>query len=274
LKVDYLVAYSNDIDLNAKLVESLQEVLEYFYDDPPGDETLMQWIDIRYTRTRDDGQKISGVTVDFDIDDNEVGLIRNFSKISTSHEGIEHVLKLHDPALYYENQRYALEIFEIEMRLREALSFIFIDTYGANFYELLKDTGVGINKKESPQEREMKEHCENQFYFLVFSQYIQLTTPKHLNLDRIVKLIRDASDFDELQRMISGPPIVEEKYIDFLASLNELVEPIERLRNCVAHNRTVSTNILNDYNMAKEVLLILIQRFLEEVGNTTNEEPR
>lgn len=280
LKVDYLVVYSDDADLKTRILESMQELIGDGYGEPQTNETLSQSVEIRYTRTREDGRRISGLTVDFDIFDineNEAeDLIRRFSKtIANSQEGIDHVLKLHDPALYSENQRYAEEIFKIEMKLREALSFIFIDTCEANFYELLKDIEVDVVgwKKDPPQESQMIAHCENQFYFLVFSDYIKLTNPKRPKSVDIFELIGTASNFDELKGKIPKHPIVKVRYKDFLASLKERVEPIEKLRNCVAHNRTISTKTLDDYNMVKEDLLTSIQGFLEEVGNTPNEEP-
>ena len=65
--------------------------------------------------------------------------------------------------------------------------------------------------------------------------------------------------------MMITKPITEERYVDFLASLRQRVDPIEKLRNCVAHNRSISQRIIDDYEMAKGPLLEEIDALLEEI---------
>ena len=58
------------------------------------------------------------------------------------------------------------------MQLREALSLIFVDTYGEDFYNLLKDADV--KPFEESDEDQMEDYYENQFFFLLFSDYIKI----------------------------------------------------------------------------------------------------
>ena len=113
------------------------------YDEPPEEEELRQYITMRYTKNRDNGRQICGFSVEFNIasvefniaEDQLEALIDDFSKSvkDCEAEGIEHLLKLNDPQLRCALRDYGDEIFEIEMKLREALSLIFVDTYGETF---------------------------------------------------------------------------------------------------------------------------------------------
>ena len=268
--VDYLVVCAGETDLTAILTEVLKNALVDVDDEPPEEDMLRQYITIRYTKMREDGRQICGFSVEFDIEAEQMGaLIRDFSRSAADYteEGIEHLLKLNDPQLRYTLRNYGDELFEIEMKLREALSLIFVDTYGEDFYALLKDVMVEPAGREAPEESQMQAQCENQFFFLLFSDYININTRKRPNLDRIVEYIGQAKDFEGLKQMMTTKPITEERYVDFLASLRQRVDPIEKLRNCVAHNRSISQEIIEDYEMAKGPLLEEIDALLEEIND-------
>ena len=269
--VDYLVVCSDKIDLMELLTETLKNALEDVDDAPPEAEELRQHINIRHTTPRENGHRVCGFSVEFDSAAGATGeLIHDFSQSVADciDEGIGHLLKLNDPQLRRTLRDYGDEIFEIEMKLREALSLIFVDTYGENFYALLKEVRVEPTGKEAPEESQMQAQCENQFFFLLFSDYININVRKQINLNRIVEYMGQAEDFEGLRQMITTNPITTERYVDFLESLKQRVDPIEKLRNCVAHNRSISRQIIDDYEMAKDLLLAEIKEFLEEQENS------
>ena len=286
LTVDYLVVCSNSGDLTSILAKLLRSVIastydkENIYDEPPEEEELRQYITIRYAKIRGDGRQICGFSVEFDIASLEFDiteeklevLIPGFNKSvrDCEAEGIEHLLKLNDPQLHHTLRRYSEEIFEIEMKLREVLSLIFIDTYGEDFYKLLKEVKVEPTGKNVPTEDQMQAQHENQFFSLVFNEYSNVNFRKELSLDRIKEYMGRAEDFEELKRRITTNPIAKEEYTGFLASLKKRVDSIGELRNCVAHNKAIPKRTLQNYEMAKGPLLESISEFLKkQASNNT-----
>ena len=278
VKVDYLVVYSEEMDLIELLIETLKNELDGVSKEPLETEELRQHIDIRYTKMREDGRRICGFSVQFDnglvefdsASEDMRNLIREFSKsvAGCTNEGIEHLLKLNDFQLQHELRKYGKEIFEIEMNLREALSLIFVDTYGEDFYKLLKEVSVEPTGQRKPQESQMQAQYENQLFFLEFSDYVNINVRKDLSLGRIKEYMGQSEDFEELKRRITTNPIIKEEYAAFLTRLQERLDPIEKLRNCVAHNRSIPKRTLDNYKTAKDLLLEEIKEFLEELEDS------
>ena len=278
--VDYLVVCSGEIDLMELLTETLKDELEVVDGELSDTEELRKHINVRYTKMRKDGRRICGFSVqfdnslvEFDSASEEMGnLIREFSKsvAGYTNEGIEHLLKLNDFQLRHELRKYGKEIFEIEMNLREVLSLIFVDTYGEDFYKLLQEVNVEPTGQRKPQESQMQAQYENQLFFLDFSDYINMNVRKDLSLGRIKEYMEQAEDFGELKRRITTNPIIKEEYAAFLTRLKERLGPIEKLRNCVAHNRSIPRRIIGSYENAREMLLEEIDDFLKEQASDDN----
>ena len=284
VKVDYLAICSKDRDLTPILAKLLEDAIRtiynegnIIYDQPPEEEELRQYITINYTKNRDDGRWIRRfsvdfdiASVDFDIASEEMGkLIREFSTMvaKSADDGIENLLKLNDPQLQCTLRRYGDEIFEIEMKLREALSLIFLNTYyDEDFYDLLKEVDVKLYERKNAQQ--MRKYYENQFFYLSFSDYKYINESKPASkVEEILKQIEEAQGFEDLQQIIAANPIKEDRYATFVASLTDQVESIELLRNCVAHNKPIPERTLDNYNKVRDPLLKSINDFLEEEAN-------
>ena len=271
--VDYLVVYSEEMDLMELLTDMLKNALKDVEEEPPDEEELRDLINICYTKRQEDSLYICGFSVEFDSaeerTEEQLGeLIANFSGyvVDCKDKGIEHLLKLNDPHLRRTLRAYGDEIFEIEMKLREALSLIFIDTYGEDFYNLLKDSKV--NPTKDCIQDHMEECYQNEFFFLTFSSYIQINERKDTNLERVVECIGQAKDFEGLKRMIATKePITETEYSNFLEEVKKFINRIEDLRNCIAHNRPIPDEIEGAYETAKESLWIEINKFRKKLAN-------
>lgn len=276
MKVDFLVFYSRIVSLVQVIINNLSIAYQGSYEEPPDNQELSMAISVRHLKEHENVEAdadseesfICGFSVDFATEDAEKGseLVKAFCEefADDSEMGVKHLLKLNDPYLQRINQEYAAEIFYIEMRLREAISLIFLDTYGNDFYDLLKDVTVRPWGNDPPL-NQMQAHWENQFFYLLFSQYPQLNARKlPSKVNDLIQLIGQVDDFDSFKQMLTSRPIKNEKYSDFLTSLKTFVDPIEKVRNSVAHNRAIPQKIINDYETAKKELLEELEQLFND----------
>lgn len=179
-------------------------------------------------------------------------------------EGVEHVLKFHDDRLLERNLNLMREIFALEMGLRRALSVVYLSSFTHDYYALLRDDLTQIAKTEKPSANDMETATENEFFHLLFSQYPQLNQRPPVNQIRnLMGQIMTAADFEALQIELSRLPVTDEDDADFIAALMQLTGTVEKLRNCVAHNRGPSQTQQRNYDKAKPQLEETLNKFFE-----------
>ncbi len=163
---------------------------------------------------------------------------------------IEHVVKFEDPLLRRELAQRAEELFVLEMKLRRVLSVIYVHAYRDQLYDLLREETV---KPMNPApEEHMQDVAENEFFFLTFGQYVGLNhRPDMTKLPFLVDLIRNNETYEALRTELERLPVEDEDDAVFLASLKERMDPIEAMRNCVAHNRRPSKRATDNYLNAR-----------------------
>lgn len=168
---------------------------------PPDDmESAQASVIVRYQRDHADSRCIVGISVEFG-EESLASSIAGMTMALTQagDRGIFHVLKLTDPEMHEQHRQYARELFAIEMRLREILSMIFIETFsGADFYSLLSEVEVTVATKDLPQPDYLRAHAENEFFFLLFSSYVRLNSRKRpTKVEDLIGVIEESSDFED-----------------------------------------------------------------------------
>jgi len=192
-------------------------------------------------------------------------IIQDFAALLSETAPIFHAVKFEDPLLHSELLRYAEEIFVLEMKLRRVLTFIYLNANGAtNPYDLLSDETVQPVNKEKPHEAQMKAAVENQFFYLTFGQYVALNNrPEFKQVSALLEVVRDSLTYDDFRSEINRLPIEYEDDAVFVAGLKEKMDAIEAMRNCVAHNRTPSRKVTDNYKNACPLLDQLLDEFLD-----------
>ena len=76
--------------------------------------------------------------------------------------------------------------------------------------------------------------------------------------------IRNTEEYKTLRAEILRVPIEHEEDAEFIASLKGLMDPIERMRNCVAHNRRPTQRITDNYPTARLDLEKHLDEYLEK----------
>ena len=273
---EFLIACRSepDTDIQNILTDLLTEALEaYFVVSEEG--TIADMIQLRHERssgeiTDDDGittyHKLIGFALELsDEIESTREVIDEFATSLSDTPPIFHVVKFEDPLLQAELAIYAKEIYALEMKLRRVLSIIYLNAYqGKDPFNLLREETVKAMGR--PKQYQMEIATENQFFHLNFKQYINLNQrpkPKPTNTD-ILELIRNTEEYDAFRAEILRVPVEHEEDAEFLASLKNLMDPIEQMRNCVAHNRRPTQDIPDNYPTARLDLEKHLDEYLEK----------
>jgi len=193
----------------------------------------------------------------------ETVIIDFYSALADTHP-IVHIVKFEDPLILQKNSSYAVELYHLEMKLRRVLSIVYLNSYSDDFYLLLRDDACQPMKKEAPTEDQMKKGAENQFFHLTFGQYVGLNNRKlPANVTEIIEHLRESDTFESFKNELERTPVEDEADQQLLASLKDKLDPIEKLRNCVAHNRMVPERLAQDYATAKPALETELDNYLQ-----------
>lgn len=272
---EFLIVYyqSNGVDILATLREKLGEVLADNANEV--DEVqLDQSVIPRLRRTCEIKVDANGVNTTrtifgfcLDLPDetaNAETVIAEFGGILAETAPIIHIVKFDDPILQEKNQQYAMELFQLEMKLRRVLSLVYLHSYSDDYFDLLRDEMTLLMKKEAPTEEQMKRAVENQFFHLTFGQYVGLNTRRLPNsIADIIDHFRESDSFESFKSELERSPVTDEADQLLLASLRDKLDPVEKLRNCVAHNRAVSERLAQDYVTAKPLLEAELDAYLQ-----------
>lgn len=180
-------------------------------------------------------------------------------------EPIQHAVKCEDPLLRAELALRAEELFALEMKLRRVLSIIYHHAYPvADPYDLLREESVRPTTNQKPQMEQMKAAAENQFFHLTLGQYVGLN--QRPAIKDLVALIRNEDTYEAFRAELLRQPIEQEDDASFLAGLKERMDSIEKMRNCVAHNRRPSKEATNDYLNAFPLVNQALDDFLSALA--------
>ena len=266
--------------LTGLLVRALEDNQNDFDEDIVAD-----MVQIRHERPGNDVLDDAGITnrhslIGFVIElpdetASKADVIDAFAKSLPETPPVFHAVMFEDPLLRDELAERATEIFALEMKLRRVLSLIYLHAYqGGNPFELLRDEVVQIIAREKPTPDQMKAAGENQFFHLIFSQYINLNQRPQLRADDVLELIRNSYQYDafraEIIRASVERPVEHKDDADFLASLKRLMDPIEGMRNCVAHNRRPPKRIADNYPNARARLEEQLDEYLADLAQSEN----
>ena len=201
--------------------------------------------------------------------DTAEAVVDDFAASLSSSESILHSLRFEDPLLQEELARRAAEIFTLEMKLRRVLSFIYLHAYQRQDpYELLRE------EEEQPMNRDLRKRDmvaanENQFFHITFGQYIGLNRRRDIRqVSQLLGALRDSGDYDVFRGEVTRRPIVNESDAELLDDLRSKMNPIEQMRNCVAHNRRPKPEERQDYLNTLPDLEKRLDRFLEKFAVT------
>jgi len=276
MRFEFLLSYchTSSTEIRTTLVEVLTRVLEDNLNEFSLDE-IKQMIVLNQQRLGneeidDAGNNyqniILGFTLELPEETNETQTVLDeFAEALLDTISDSHIVKFEDSLLHDDLARWADEIFTLEMKLRRVLTLIYFHAYqDSDPYELLKDEKEQPMARDKPDKNQMKKAVDNQFFHLTFSQYVNLNTRPDPKIGDLLKNICNSANYDTLYREINRKPIEDEDDVNFLAGLKECMGAIEKMRNCVAHNRRPSGRVVEDYETARPLLNNLLDNYLNK----------
>jgi hypothetical protein len=195
-------------------------------------------------------------------------VIKDVSESLRRDPEVEHVIKFFDSLVEEENLKRARELFTLEMRLRRAISFIYLYSYGGTYYDLLRNDALGTDgrlRKRMPKLEELRAQSENEFFHLLFNHYGELNVQRETRqLDDLIKQLAASANFAALQRELQRMPVEDEDDRKFLDRIKRDLNPAEELRNCVMHSRAPTDQQIASYETARDALHSAMDEFFQK----------
>jgi hypothetical protein len=197
-------------------------------------------------------------------------VLDEFTEALADTEPFVHAVRFEDERLRDELALLAGELFDLEMKLRRVLTFIYLHAYPTGHpRDLLFEEKVRPTS-DAPPAHAMATRGENPFFYLTFSQYTKLNERPQLKPEQLLALIGSCNSFDVLQQELRRRPVEEEDDAGLLAGLQETMSVIERMRNSVAHNRRPSERLRANYQQAVPVLDGMLDTYLSRLTSKSD----
>jgi hypothetical protein len=268
----FQIVFTKKVNFIGEITKILRTSFEEIYLEKTEDD-LKDYIQIKYIYVISNKRFLIGFNIDFeDIETDIDSAIKTFCKNIQENENCEFIVKFYDDNLLSNLKTLYDEVFEIEMKLREIITFIFISTYENDYYNLLDFQKINpkikrVKKQGIPDF--LKDRFQNEFFFLTFSDYRSLKVPDIIKSSTVINLLAENNKTTKtLKRSILNLGVFKEeksKYVDFLNSIEEDLESIETIRNCVAHNRQPTDEEIQNYEKARDNLNQKMESFTQDL---------
>jgi len=184
-----------------------------------------------------------------------------FAKKVQDDKRVDCIVKFLDDFLKDKLNVLQKELFDLEMRIREILSLIFLSRYPYKPHSFLED--FNVRKDGGEEERQIK-FFENELFFISFSEYTDLINKqKDITINELSEKIIENENFQELKESLLTRGITNQDHKQFMEGVKILFDSLIKIRNCVAHNRNPSETELDNFERSKKELKEKIQEFWE-----------
>jgi len=164
--------------------------------------------------------------------------------------GVTSLTKLNDSILQNQAVEYYKKIIDLEMDMRNVLTYILVYNEKRISDELFKS--FGINKSEKVNHEEIKNLFENGLFYIYFNHYASFEEAEKLKLEQISDFLQSPSidTFEKFKEKLQDRGLTEERHVDFIASIKTKLKPIESMRNAIMHIRNLSDSMIRNFDKA------------------------
>lgn len=206
---------------------------------------------------------------------------------------ITHIVKFNDTISFNDNLKLLPQIYELEMALREIITFILLESFQDNTpYNLLEDFNITKFKRvDNGQDfsvEDLLKNMENELFLISFTCYKKFMDLNNYDANKGAKILQEiirkkdntsfdalkflkgiknltSDEYNQLKRKFKPIGITFEKYKDFILGLEQYMHIIEIVRNSVAHNRHLTDDIISNFDTAYVGLKKHMQEFWDNI---------
>lgn len=272
MRVEFQIIHNSNENFLSNITYVVKSILEQDYISDSNLDDIGLEVKLKYNIEKEN-LYISGVLISVEEDEElQAKHLLDIASVISDEEYVLGVTKYFDSKMQFDYSKYYQEIFEVEMRIREVFTFIFYYNNTDNYWDLLNDVNIRkqTNNGNKIDENYYKSHYENEFFFLLFSDYIKLDSVKEIKINDLSSILQECNSFEEFKDFMTSRGITEPKHIEFIKNIKEYVNSIEVFRNCIAHNRSYlihNNKIFDSYDYAKTELIRAIDEFWQIIRN-------
>lgn len=223
------------------------------------------------------------ISLDDEISHNNVSEILEIFNTELKNINNEAIFKFYDDYLLIRLKNLQNKIFEVEMKIREMITFIFVSHYGSEFYDLFTEMKIAY---QFPDERTIKENtfkrnmlknkidmrekylrtmCENELFYFSFNDYKNISQVDELKEVDLIDIASRSSTFDEFKHNIINRGIESPIFSEFLNNVSGPLTNLVPIRNCIAHNRNLSEEEIEKFESIYYKLEEIIETFVKKL---------
>ena len=213
-------------------------------------EQIEGYFDFEYCSVLPDSTFITVVNISLPVlptrDVNMGEIILSYLNSLESLENIIFITKVNDTAFQRVSTKYYEEIIDLEMDMRNILTYIV--TYDKRRINKELFESFGIQVSEDLEAEKIKKNYENGLFYILFKDYKSFLDIKPLGNADITKLLQDPqiNNFDDFKEKLRTK-ISEERHLDFLASVEAKFKQLDNIRNSVMHIHSLSGGEKRNY---------------------------
>ena len=192
-------------------------------------------------------------------------IIPQFEEYLNDEDDIKISVKVYDSYKLEENQRFLVELYAMEMKIREIFSVVM---YLQNVrFELSKVT-VKKDFKSNPKIHRKK--MMNEFFFIEFSDYKNVDDKKEIKFTDLLDILKNIDDINDLLPQIQDlvqPTLGLKERFEEISRIPEAIGRLESFRNAIAHNRYLSLKDIENFEKAKGIIQEVYNVYVEKFKN-------
>ncbi len=161
-------------------------------------------------------------------------------------DSIISITKVNDTYFQKKSTEYYHEIIDLEMDMRNVLTYIITYDKRRINKELFKDFGIKI--ADDLESDKIKQNYENGLFYILFKDYKSFLNIEPLNQKDINSLLQNPTitSFEDFKTKLPTK-ILETRHLDFLSSVEDSFKQLDNIRNSIMHIHSLSNSEIRNY---------------------------